>query len=283
MEDEKRRTITKRRALTVSAFIGSILLGVALLFGYNPKWNHGRDPAEPHHPNSKIDRQFDPKYIMLLYMDWEDSHGTIKDVLRVRAIKLQFRSTGWGNPANNTWENNQQQIAYWINYLNAGNIPPPLPDQMYVGHGLKDFNFNQPHHVVIYIQNTDVRYNPRYPVWFSDVLVNSATNPPEGAEKNYSFFAAQVKTPVDASNKPAIVGGYSTRVIYMKNFFRRRSWFGYPEITKPKSYSLKINALGRVTDLSGNLVDTSGQPWANILPFIIDPDTGNMGGGDPPR
>lgn len=282
MEERTRRTTVTTAVVGGIAAVAAVLF---FLFGYNPEWNHGRDPTDPHHPNPTIDQAFDPKYTMLLYLDMEDSFGSAQDIFRVRAIKLQFRSENWKNPSNNTWEKNQQRVAQWINHLNAGNPPPPQQhDQMYVSHGLKEFVFNQPHHVVIYIQNRDIDYNNQYPVWFSDVLINSmSTNPPDKAAKNFSFFGAKVDTPRDANGNPAIIGPYNTQVIYMKNFFRRENWLGYPEITHRQSYSLNINVLGKVTDLLGNPVDTSGQAWANIIPFIIDPDTGNMGGGDPPR
>jgi hypothetical protein len=52
---------------------------------------------------------------------------------------------------------------------------------------------------------------------------------------------------------------------------------------EPQNYSLKINAMANVTDLLGVPADSNSQSLANLLPFIIDPDTGNMGGGDPPR
>ncbi|MET1112880.1 MAG: hypothetical protein ABWX67_15290 [Allosphingosinicella sp.] len=265
-----------------AAVVGAAILFAALLFSHNPDWNHGGNPTDPHHPSSSIDAAFDPKYIMLLYMDTEDSFGAIQDTLRVRAVRVQFRSVKYGNPAANTWENNQQQIAEVINQLNAGGMPTPAPQSVYVKQGLTDFDFNQPHHVVIYIQNKDVHYNPVYPIWFRDILVEPGPDgKPQKADKNWSFFAAAVKIPMVAG-KPAITGNFSKHLIYVKNFYRVKGLGPYySNISTRQSYALQINALVRLTDTAGNDADTSGKASANILPITIDPDTGNMGGGEP--
>jgi hypothetical protein len=271
--------ITRQRlvgAALTAAFVVFISGGIHML-SYNPDWNHGGDPAAPHHPNSKVDGEFDPKYTMLLYMDIEDSDMAGENFVRIRAIRLQFKSVGW-QQGNNTWETNKRKITDKINALNSSNTPPTesKPD-LYVYPGLADFVFNQPHHVVIYIQNNNIDFDASHPIWFGNRLLEPGPGPkPEKARANWSFFAAKVETPMELDGTtPMITGPYSKKLIYMKNFFRGWGFFdGYYRIgTDRHSYALNINTLVKVTDTLGG--------GSASIPLIIDPDTGNMGGGEP--
>ena len=106
------------------------------------------------------------------------------------------------------------------------------------------------------------------------------------ANKNRSFFAARVITPTatwnDQGGVQLITDSISTKnskkLIYAKNFYQGWKFFGgYYDLgtCNVRDYSLNINAEFTATGLTGG---NSIQ-----VPIILDPDTGNMGGGDPPR
>lgn len=276
-------TTTKRRMLVGTVIVAALIIGAggsAIMTAFNPGWNHGGDPSDKHHPNPKVDREFDPKWTMLLYMDVNDdpSQG-----LRIRAVRLQFRSKGWQEDGDlsdgqttNTWSTNQNQVTDLINLLNSGRLPTASQD-MRVYPGMANIVFNQPHHVIVYIKNKNVGFDGAHPVWFADTLLEPDAKGKRDAHTNRSFFAASIEKPVDSQNRPINLN-YSQQVIYMKNFFRGRGVFGYYTIgdglDNRHSYALNINTDVNVTDTNGN--------GTMRIPLILDPDTGNMGGGDPP-
>jgi hypothetical protein len=273
---------TRRSLLAGSVlFIGilAVVGGITQQF-YNEDWNHGGKPTDANHPNGKVNREFDPKYIMLLYMEVEDND--VSSALHVRAFRLQFLSEGYGEPTNNTLVANQRKIVDQINNLNATGTWIPSSD-LIVKQGLRDFVFNQPHHFVIYIKNQHVKYNSNHPIWFGDTLLEPGPNgKPQEAEANRSFFGTQIKT-MDGTNGTLVINPpYSNKIIYVKNFFRGWNILdGYYKIgNKMHPYSLNINAEIDVADSAGSVTNMQGHAYGTI-PIIIDPDTGNMGGGSP--
>lgn len=267
-----RRFIIGTAVVTVLAALVSAKIGMEL---YNPDWNHGGDPSKEKHPHNNTNDSFNPRYVMLLYMDIEDQDPA--GDLRVKAIRLQFPSVGWNpnepNPTQvNTWAANEQQVVHWINCLNRPPCSLPAQTQQFrINEGLDNFTFNQPHHFVIYIQNRNIEFNRRYPVWFAQHLSEMENNEHKKAKENWSFFGAKV---LDVTS---ITGNNSKKLVYVKNFFKGWDFFkgGYYKIGGDRhSYSLSINAEMPATDLAGQ------SPLK--LPIIIDPDTGNQGGGDPP-
>lgn len=259
-------------AVAFVAFIAS-----AVMTAVNPGWNHGQD-ATKSHPDSKI--AFDPKYTTLLYLDLKGSGDTRPDVTNLKAVRIQFRSVGWPN-GTNTWETNQAEIAKWINYLNNDDndaLQTIRPD-FWVHDNPTYLHFNQPNHVAIYIRDKNVKYD-NIPVWFSDVLIDKDENgKPKDAHENWSFFNAEIKTPVSPQGAALIGDDYSQEVLYMKNLFRHKSGWGpfkdYYKIKEknPHDYSLNINALLEVDGGVGSQLVR--------LPIVLDPDTGNNGGGEP--
>ncbi|HYI39725.1 MAG TPA: hypothetical protein VE053_05330 [Allosphingosinicella sp.] len=248
----------------------------ALKMAVNPRWNHGRDPTKGH-PNSKI--VFDPKFTTLLYLDFRSSASAQSNVTHLRAVRIQFRSIGW-KKGKNDWETNQEEISKWIKYLNDDTSSPLCtikPDFWVYDHPTELF-FNQPNHLAIYIRDKNINFDSR-PVWFSDVLIKAdSSGKPLPARENWSFFDASVVTPIDCTGKPSIQEGCSQEVLYMKNYFRHKcGFFPFIHYYKIKAgnehlYSLNINALLEVAGQAAQAV---------TLPIVLDPDTGNNGGGEP--
>lgn len=252
--------------------------GGVVMQAVNPGWNHGGNAENPF-PNKKINKEFNPKFVTLIYIDFKGTTNSVPDITNIRATRIQFLSAGWPN-GKNDWDSNQAQIAYWINYLNDETSDPLKTEKpnFWVYDNPFGLAFNQPNHVVFYIRDKNIEYDT-HPVWFSDVLIRKGQNGKlESAQPNWSFFGASVETPHDAQNKPLILPGYSQNVLYIKNFFRKRGgiWplFYYSKIGEkdPHDYSLNINTVMEVSGLGkGKLT----------LPIIFDPDTGNNGGGEP--
>lgn len=294
--------ITRRQAVIVTLAV-PVLLGGAFAAGlleqkvYDKDYNHGEHASGENHPSKAVNDAFNPKYVMLLYLDIEDNAG---GALRMRATTLQFPVVSYVNGDNrlNTWERNKYRIANWINCLNKPEFPNSSPnpnpmqdpsitchwpsgDRRYVKKdGLGSFVFNQPHHFVIYIQNQNIEYHKEDPIWFGKLLGEMENGKAKRAEKNRSFFGARVITPSTAvgDRRRLLIAGYnSKKLIYAKNFYQGWRFFGgYYDLGDCKhAYSLNINAeLPATTLLGGASVQ---------VPIIVDPDTGNMGGGDPPR
>ena len=303
---EKRRRLFFGGAL-VFAFV-AIAGGVTAKI-WEPDWNHGGLPKSKEHPGGNVvEDAFNPKYVMLLYLDIEDI-GDAGD-LRMRAVRLQFPSQGYAQGGkSNMWEHNKVEITNWINCLNKGTltaprpVPSPTPSKdcewpnspktHVKKEGLERFIFNQAHHFVIYIQNRNIEYHETDPAWFGRLLAEKDNNNKhKRASKNWSFFASQVLTPRDSSDDQTgdnlITGNNSLKLIYMKNFYKGRNDFGggYHDLEHgekedndngnghgKRSYSLSINASLPATTLTGTPSVT--------IPIILDPDTGNQGGGEP--
>lgn len=293
----------KLRRFVINASIVSVLIAVGggiTAKVWEPDWNHGGLPKKEHPGGKAVDKTFNPKYVFLLYLDIEDVDPGGQ--LRMRAVTLQFPSQGYNPKENssNTWTQNKTEITNWINCLNKNKFQfveanpnsvncewleykPGKPNEYVRKEGLEDFRFNQQHHFIVYIQNKDIKYHDTDPIWFGKLRNKKDNNGKHmRASRNWSFFAARPIIPTTHKNDKdgdiLIVGDNSPQLIYMKNFYKGRNNFhgGYYDLGKEeRNYSLNINAILVAAKWGGSSTIT--------VPIIFDPDTGNMGAGDPPR
>jgi hypothetical protein len=217
--------------------------------------NFGDPPWKPH-PAGAI---FNPAKTALVYMFLDQQFA-------VHVTRVHFDAVTGGA---NEWGHNEARVAGWINYLN-GRPPSTLPDPQDAPTaftatlGLDDFAFNQPHHVVYYVKNDRVSYDEAFPVWFGDTLREEVLGV-RVASRNKSFFEAEVYN-------VAAIATFSKKVIHMKNYYQMEQAGTYVPIvngTNRLAYAININA--------GAQMQVGG--WT--LPLLIDPDTGNMGEGQP--
>jgi hypothetical protein len=229
-----------------------------------PGLNYGDAPWKPHPVENT---PFSPAKTALI-------HIFLGEDFQLHVTRVHF-DAAIGTP--NEWADNEQRVSAWINYLNAlppSTLPPqpqPLPAPQppstpFVARlGLGSFAFNQPHHVVFYIKNKGVSYDSNIPVWFSDSLQDNVYGV-RVAGPNKSFFEAEV---YGVGN---IDPAFSDQVIHMKNYymiFRAGSYVPIVNGQDRVAYGININAAAQMA--GGGLA----------LPIVIDPDTGNMGEGQP--
>jgi hypothetical protein len=256
----------KNRFLTAISGISLLIaaLGGAVIFAYDPSMNQGDDPG------SGYDSNFRPMYTSLLHLEVMPDQS-------IKAIRLHIPT----DAADRRWENakNKEKVAYWINKVNKdevceknpqqGNPCKPAPNEAVVYEGIGNFVFYEPQHVVVYIKNKSVKFDRDYPVWFGSRLIGNVGQHGSKAETNGSFFGAHLD---DLS-----IENYSTQILYMQNIFKEKHWYGgHSDIDAKdrKIYSLNLNTLINMTKLDG--------AGGYAVPLIIDPDTGNMGGGGGP-
>ena len=228
------------------------------------QWNHGEDPWDPHPANFK----FHPERVGIIHIE-------LLDNFQIKATRFHYDSLG--ADGDKSWGLNQATAIKVIDWLN-GNGDLPEVDGICRFDGLMDLKFGQPHHVVVYIKNKNIKYPPR-PLWFGDSLQGTVKNDVSqetrmgSADKNRSFFNVSVLTPAGENR---IKGDVSKQFIYSQNHFHKHKLLtGYDPISEGelKVYSMKIALLSQ--SMVGGVAEKSE------IPIIIDPDTGNMGGGHP--
>jgi hypothetical protein len=134
--------------------------------------------------------------------------------------------------------------------------------------GIKDFAFKSQHHLVIYFKTDGIDISDD-PLWFGDMLqgeVLQHSNADYQANPNYSFYGA-------AKTKTTIAGNWPKNILYVRNHYQKRGQYGhgYAPLDPPdvRLYSMNVNLI------------TTAEPGGLTLPLIFDPDTGNMGTGQP--
>lgn len=224
------------------------------------QWNHGDDPWDAHPGNYK----FNPDRVGII-------HLKLLDGFRIEATRFHYMiedvAGGWN-------KNNEDIAVEVINWLNGPRRAEDRPvDPICIKGGLRQLVFGHPHHVVVYVQNKNVEY-PSRPIWFGNSLQGTVKDgngeyQTGKARENHSFFRTEVRTPT------GITGDVSTKIIYFQNHFHKHGLLtGHDPIPKGefRVYSMKISLLSQV------IGDDEGEYNS---PIIIDPDTGNMGGGSP--
>ncbi|HET9639954.1 MAG TPA: hypothetical protein VFP12_12185 [Allosphingosinicella sp.] len=268
MKQEKLFPPFRTRGRLFAGFAGFVLfvviVGGIVVTAVDPSTNQGGKPHAENHPNDKVNKNFNPDYTMLLYME-----VTSDMTLNVHQLQFPVFRVLKNGKLENSWETNKTIVEYYINELNNGWTIPYDPTLMVAKAGFNGFKFNQPHHFVIYIKNPNIKFYREYPILFGKLLLekNYCPENPNRANKNRSFFGAKVE-----SISTLGTADVSDQVLYVKNFYQyRKHRRYYPIGDKCKIYSLNINTLVTVDG-------TTRQ-----VPVIFDPDTGNMGGGDPPK
>lgn len=210
-------------------------------------WNHGDKPWDVHPANPP----FNPPYTAILYLEFTAAG--------LAAKRIHFPSVAGVND----WAANKSKVVSFINFLN--NPGQASPGAHHIFPGLKNFAFDRPHHFVVYVKNAGVDYLPGRPVWFGKKLIKDVFGV-NVASKNESFFGAM-------RDAAAITSG-SPNLVYMKNYYHVGNGNGHNhrpiKANEGFAYALKINAL----------MPSAEDPTYKV-PLIIDPDTGNMGGGQP--
>jgi hypothetical protein len=222
-----------------------------------PGLNYGDDPWKPH---PVPETPFNAAKTALIHFFFDEG-------LELHVLRVHFEAVTGGA---NEWSDNESRVRDWVNYLNSLaplQLPDPrtAPTAFDAWLGLDDFAFNQQHHAVFYVKNRGISYDRDFPVWFSDSLQDNVFGV-RVASANKSFYEAEVY------NVAGITGGFSSTLIHMKNYYQLYRGGAYGSIMNGQdrlAYAININAAAPLS-IGG---------WA--LPIIIDPDTGNMGEGQP--
>lgn len=222
------------------------------------QWNHGDDPWDSHPGNFK----FIPKKVGIIHIELLDS-------FRVKVTRFHYDTLG--TDTDRSWALNQATAIKVINWLNGNGEEPAVEGGCRIG-GLRDLIFGQPHHVVVYIKNENITY-PVRPIWFGNSLQGTVKEHKGPARENHSFFKTNIITP---TGQEKIEGAVSKQFIYFENHFHKHNLLtGHDPILKGeiRVYSMKIALFSQ--SIKGDVAEDFG------VPIIIDPDTGNMGGGEP--
>ena len=204
---------------------------------------------------------FNPNYIAVLHL-----HVT-ETPFKLIGRRAHF-PIDMGKP--NTLPGITERAVEVIKHFNGAITQPVYLDSGMIREGLYQLGFSKPHHFIIYIKNRGVLYG-RYPIWFGRKLLNPRQGGGYEADPNRSFFEAQL------SSGHQIGADVSDTFVYVKNYFYTADETNdelVPHYRRPignqdkLKYALNINAM----------IDSSDSPAIRI-PLVIDPDTGNMGGG----
>lgn len=218
---------------------------------FDDTWNQGNRPWDDHPAHTQ--HMFDPTHTAILHLEFT--------LTGLKARRVHFPSLH-GTTVND-WPNNKPKVVSFIKYLNGqGSSPGPHG----VFPGLNNFAFDRPHHFVIYIKNKGADYNNNRPVWFGNSLLRGVYSVTR-ASKNESFFGA-------IRDSDASITNGSPNLVYIKNYYHVGDGNGHnhrPISGERLAYALKINALM-----------ASAEDSSLLIPLLIDPDTGNMGEGQPP-
>jgi len=205
-----------------------------------------------------------------------------------KVLYLKFGSTATGEPnltiRHASFDTSQQadNLAGAIAVLRRGSAQAGEPTPK--GRIFTDFDgfkFRSPQRVYIVIDNKNVGFQNETPISFTPYGANEAVAKPDHSaaaysrDPNYSFYNLK---PVAVT-----VGTESLRVISFENLFRDRQGTNIPENPHGNSveksvYSLNINLnICKFTMPNCNLNDRN-----QVVPMVIDPDTGNGLGAPPP-
>lgn len=272
--------------------------------------NRGDNPWESTDEQQKNFVKFEPKYVALIYVNVRAYKKIGMDILRVH-FPIDPKYTGWSG-ANGI----EVQVAKWINYLNKNSVPPPPapgapevapgmpqpkagpppwptpiptrspqpgaptplipqyfldnpPTQHSCYAGIGDLAFSCQQHVVIYVRNDGIEYDPECPIWFGDTLRDTILEipiPNQDAHSNDSFYMSKPPRVSQYISK-----GWANKLVHFRNYYQIGDGPGsYKSITNERvMYSLNVNAW----------IDTG--PDSPDMLVILDPDTGNMGEGQP--
>jgi len=221
---------------------------------FEQSWHHGDHNPKSGHPGTL---PFDPPFAALLHLNLNRDFE-----LEAKRVHFAVKNRGVDN---NTFEDNQNRFEQWIRYFNGATPQKPFGYWTYEAgdEALDGFVFGSPHHLLIYIRNTNVAYDEEWPIWFGKSLVGKICGK-KPAEKNHSFF--------DVSIKSLDVPWGSTIGIYVRNYWvvkNNNNTYRPLRTDEVIPYALNINAFARV------------QGSSRVIPIMIDPDTGNMGDGVP--
>jgi hypothetical protein len=222
------------------------------------QWNHGDDPWDGH-PGGYT---FNPERVGIIHIE-------LLPNFTIKATRFHYDAIKKGSDTG--WHVDQSNMAVRIiNWLNGEEANKPQVTNECKFDGVRQLTFGQAQHVIVYVKNSNIKY-PDRPVWFGNSLqgtIGKEDDPFLGkARENHSFFNAEVLTP------GGITGSVSKQFVYLENHFHKYGFLsGHDPIQdgEIRVYSMKIALLSQ-----------SIEPMATDIPIIIDPDTGNMGGGYP--
>jgi hypothetical protein len=230
----------------------------------NHNWNSGDDPWSGHPANSN----FNPEWVCILYIELMPNFA-------IKGLRFHHRIALGAN----NWIAIKTDVLTWINQLNANVRHSDIDRDRYTFYGLKNIKFHNPHHVIVYIKNSSVEFTDR-PIWFGDLLQGTVKDynnvhqiGPGPATKNRSFFNTAIYENISEIDQQG--GPFANKLIHFENHLHKREQGRYRRLDdqEERVYSLNINVVGKS-------LDQAGQAEMDV-PIIIDPDTGNMGGGYP--
>ena len=219
---------------------------------FDPGWNNGDDPIKTG-PEG-----FDPDRVCIVHLEFLPDMTVQANEVHQDAVKQP----------RNDYDSNKFNIIDTINKLNSHT---PLDKSHDWYHNIDELSFGSAHHVIFYVKNKFVEFDPTYPLWFGGKTQNNHSSRADGmADKNEAFYDRKI---YKESNIIGAVGAEipCQQLLYVKNYFTTSNIFGcHKKIGKSERifYSLNLNLTVPEDGTSGSRV-----------PIIVDPDTGNMGTG----
>jgi hypothetical protein len=208
---------------------------------------------------------FEPKFFAAVYMRFGE--GT--DGYQFTARHAYFASSG---------DSTKDDVVCAMDYLkNSGGPTTPAPACQPLGKirtDFDEFDFGQPMRIYAYVDNGNVAFNSKTPLSitpfgaFDEVKKGHATK-----EKNKSFYNAQLMSLPNPNN----VQGKSYTGLSFENHLKDGNGTA-PKPGKRAAHSINFNLLA----CKGAVATCDFNNEKAVIPLVIDPDGGNMGGGSPP-
>lgn len=239
---------------------------------------------------------FNPEWACLIYMRASFGPG-----LAIEILRLHFRIRAADEAPKRDLRDIRTSALAWINFLNGKDLSRPLvpeqpsdpqpvpqqvpangsftvaggapPDENYYWVGLTNFAFAQQHHVVIYFRNPGVEFSDR-PISFSKDMIGRIMDVGPVSTGNYSFYSARSW---EATPKE-LRGEVSRKFVHMKNYYQVYDGRDYRPIRNGGPYPDRV---GYSLNINAKVASAYNDGGMSALPIIIDPDTGNMGEGQP--
>lgn len=236
--------------------------------------NQGDDPKTDF-LKSKVN--FSPEYTAIIHIELLKDHS-------INFFRYHYPAHG-----ESSWDILKKDVISNIEDFNEGRFPKKDETRnLYASHGPKNIIFHSQHNIFIYIKNKELSIFEEYPIWFGDRLIGTIDSPTTRTamnkfSKNRSFCAVETKT----LDEGTFGKGFSSQLIYMKNYHvHKDGWLSsYRRVRNKEELAYSMNIVAEMESryqVDCNSESTKTPVIESVrIPVIIDPDTGNMGGGAP--
>ncbi len=245
-------------ALLLGAVVGAGLYAATLsekdVRGLPALW--GDDPKMAGNAST-----FKPTHFAVLYMQFQ--RDASKPLFKARHAYFTIDSNG------------SDKVGCAIDLLKAynGTLPPGNPCGLAsnrIREDFDEFNFGKQMRVYAFVDNTNIAFNENTPISFTPfgAFDTPASGPNGTKKKNKSFYDARTGLLPEAGTRKGL----------MFNNFLKNGSGGNLNAGDRVFHSINFNLL--LCKGAGATCDFSN--INAVIPTVIDPDGGNMGGGSPP-